>query len=106
MPIPAKHAAIIATHNDKNETFITQEEAYYIAGIFNTPVIKTWFDATFSNKSYSIKFGFKLPIYDLNNENAVRIMELSRDCHEITNNKHELMRKEQEIENYYLKLCE
>ena len=61
MPIPAKHAALISTRTDG--TSISEDEAYYLAGIFNTPVVRAWYKSTYSNRSYSIKFNFKIPKY-------------------------------------------
>lgn len=105
MPIPAKHAALISTHADKNETPISEQEAYYLAGIFNTPVVRAWYKSTFSDRSYSIKFMFKIPLFDPNVNACVEIERLSREAHARAEKGLPVDEIEGRIELHYLSLC-
>lgn len=105
MPIPAKHAIIISTHSDRNETPISEDEAFYLAGVFNTPVVRKWFEYTYSSRSYSLNFKFKIPLYDPNDGRFSKITRLSRRAHEIFENNSKIDELEGEIEALYLSLC-
>lgn len=58
---PVKHAPYIS--RDINDRPITRDEAVYIAGILNTPIIRKYFKATYSGRSYSINFDINIPKY-------------------------------------------
>ncbi|WP_455040169.1 Eco57I restriction-modification methylase domain-containing protein [Lancefieldella rimae] len=105
MSVPAKHAAIISTHADEKETPITEEEAYYLAGIFNTPLIREWYKSTFSDRSYSIRFNFKIPLYNASDNQCRQIAELSKRGHELAAEGKPVDAIESQIEELYLALC-
>lgn len=58
---PVKHAPYIS--RDINGRPITRDEAVYVAGILNTPIIRKYFKATYSGRSYSINFDINIPKY-------------------------------------------
>ena len=103
MPICAKHAPYISM--DKNKRFITSDEAYYICGILNTEVVNKYFDATFSNRSYSINFNIKIPLYNKQNDYQKEICDLSKKAHKI-NKSDKITNIKNKIEKLYLKLCD
>jgi len=76
MPICAKHCPYIS--QDKTGRNITEDEAYYLCGILNTPIVKDYFQATYSTRSFSINFNIKMPLYDSNNKFHRVLMKLSR----------------------------
>lgn len=100
MPICAKHCPYIS--QDKEGRNISEDEAYFIAGILNTPVVQQYFKFTYSTRSYSINFNIKMPLFDIKNKFHKKIMTLARSA---TLNKpnDQLF---QELENSYLKLCD
>lgn len=105
MPIAAKHAPIISTRNDKRQTPITKDEAYYITGILNTPIIREWFSKTYSDRSYSINFKFALPLYNRDDSRYVRIEQLSETAHDVAMHTGDVGNIEKEIELIYLDIC-
>jgi hypothetical protein len=75
-PVCAKHCPYIS--QDKDGRDITEEEAYYLCGILNAPVVREYFKATYSTRSYSINFNIKMPIYDVHNKFQRIIMKLAK----------------------------
>jgi len=98
-PICAKHSPYISL--DKDNRPITEDEAYYLCGILNTPIIIQYFKFTYSGRSYSINFNIKMPLYDENNKYQKRIMELAKEA--TLNKPTEKILKE--LERNYLELC-
>ncbi len=62
MPICAKHCPYIS--QDKNGRIITEDEAYFLCGILNTPIVQQYFKFTYSTRSFSINFNIKMPKFD------------------------------------------
>ncbi|RDV11855.1 hypothetical protein DXT99_23405 [Pontibacter diazotrophicus] len=99
MPICAKHCPYISKDVDGRD--ITEDEAYYLCGILNTPIVQQYFKFTYSTRSFSINFNIKMPLYDGNNEYQKNIMELAKvatksgPTNEILSN----------LETNYLALC-
>jgi hypothetical protein len=99
MPICAKHCPYIS--KDKFGRNITEEEAYYLCGILNTPIVNEYFKSTYSTRSYSIDFNIKMPLYDEKNKYHQKIMRLAKEA---TLNKPN-SKIYQDLDNSYLKLC-
>lgn len=99
MPICAKHCPYIS--KDKKGRDITEDEAYFLCGILNTPIVKDYFKFTYSTRSYSINFNIKMPLYDKNNVYHKKIMLLAREATENSVNEKILS----ELEKNYLNLC-
>ena len=53
IPICAKHCPYIS--QDEQGRNITEDEAYYLCGILNTPIVQQYFKSTYSTRSYSIE---------------------------------------------------
>ncbi len=100
IPICAKHCPYISM--DKNNNFISEDEAHYICGILNTNIVGKYFKYTYSGRSYSINFNIKLPKYDIQNKIHTKISELSK----MAKNKEDKSEIISEIEKLYLALCE
>jgi hypothetical protein len=100
IPICAKHCPYIS--QDKNSRNITEDEAYYLCGILNTPIVGQYFKNTYSTRSYSIDFNIKMPLYNKNNKYHKKIMELSRQASTNSPNK----RIYKNLQDTYLKMCE
>ena len=99
MPICAKHCPYIS--QDENGRNISEEEAYYLCGILNTPIVCEYFKATYSTRSYSINFNIKMPLYNKNNKHHKRMFELSKKA-SIDGVSNEVLK---ELEKTYLELC-
>lgn len=99
MPICAKHSPYIS--QDMRGRNITADEAYYLCGILNTPIVQQYFKATYSTRSYSIDFNIKMPLYDGKNKYHQEIMKLAREA---TSNKPNT-KIYQDLEDGYLRLC-
>ncbi len=99
MPICAKHCPYIS--QDKNDRNITEEEAYFLCGILNTPIVQNYFKFTYSSRSFSINFNIKMPLYNDKNIFHKKIMLLAKEA--TKNSPTELIYKE--LEENYLNLC-
>ncbi len=100
MPICAKHCPYIS--QDKTGKNITEEEAYFLCGILNTPIVQRYFKFTYSARSFSINFNIKMPKYSNTNKFHKKIMELAKEA-TINNNSTDALYKE--LEENYLSLC-
>lgn len=107
IPIPAKHAPYISqrkrVNNDQNELYISKDEAYYICGILNCPVVEEYMLSTYSSRSFSIDLKIKLPLFDSNNEKHQEICNLAK---EIESNLALLDENLSKINTIYLELCD
>lgn len=102
IPICAKHCPYISM--DKNNNFITEDEAYYICGILNTDIVERYFKYTYSGRSYSINFNIKLPKYSFQNKKHLKIVELSKKA-TVESNEELINSYRTEIEMLYLNIC-
>ena len=99
MPICAKHCPYIS--QDQNGRNITEEEAYFLCGILNTPIVQQYFKFTYSTRSYSINFNIKMPEYDDKNIYHHKIMKLAKEATVKGTSK----KLYEELEENYLNLC-
>lgn len=76
MPICAKHCPYIS--QDKNGHNISEDEAYFLCGILNTPIVQKYFRFTYSKRSFSINFNIKMPKYDSKNKYHKEIVILAK----------------------------
>ena len=104
MPICAKHSPYISM--DKNNRFINEEEAYYLSAILNTDVVQEYFKFTFSERSYSIDFNIKMPLYDSENEIQKEMATLAKQAHEVFGNDNEIKAIKEKLEELYIVLCD
>lgn len=104
MPVCAKHSPYISM--DKKGRFISEDEAHYLCGILNTDVVQEYYRFTFSERSYSIDFNIKMPLYDSKNKYQKRIAALSKKAHQVFTDADAMAEIKRQIEEAYLKLCE
>ena len=110
-PIPAKHAPYISQRrpfpNEKiksqEELYISENEAYYICGILNSPVVENYILSTFSHRSISIDLKIKLPLYDENNPLHREISEIAKSTSLLDKVSNTILSKLNEL---YLKICD
>jgi hypothetical protein len=99
MPICAKHCPYIS--QDKNGRIITEDEAYFLCGILNTPIVQQYFKFTYSTRSFSINFNIKMPEYNGKNKYHKKVMVLAKEA--TKNQPTDKLYKE--LEENYLNLC-
>ncbi len=99
MPICAKHCPYISKNIDGCD--ISEDEAYYLCGILNTPIVQQYFKFTYSTRSYSINFNIKMPLYDKKNQYHKNIMALARKATKTGSSDKLLV----DLEKNYLNLC-
>ena len=99
MPVCAKHCPYIS--QDKKGRFISEDEAYFLCGILNTPIVQNYFHFTYSKRSFSINFNIKMPEYDKENKFHKKIMQLAKEA--TKNLPTEKLYKK--LEENYLNLC-
>jgi hypothetical protein len=101
MPVCAKHAPYISM--TKNNRKITIDEAYYIAGILNTNIVKKYFAASNDSRSFSINLNIKIPEYKATDKLFAELSMLSKIAHDKTKNitQEEINR----METLYIDIC-
>ncbi len=72
---PVKHAPYIS--RDCNNNPISKDEALYLTGILNLPIINRYFKATYSERSYSINFDIRIPKFT-NNSYQRNMVEITK----------------------------
>ncbi|HEK1946845.1 TPA: hypothetical protein SMR91_003617 [Proteus mirabilis] len=99
MPICAKHCPYISQDKDGNN--ISEDEAYFLCGILNTPIVQKYFKFTYSNRSFSINFNIKMPKYDSKNKYHKEIVILAKTA-TLDKPTDEIYKK---LESNYLNIC-
>lgn len=97
--ICVKHTIIIS--QKKDGSFISENEAYYICGILNSDIVKSYIENTFKSNGYSLnKSNLHLPEYNENNSLHTKIVKLAKNVTPDSINS-----ITQEITELYLKIC-
>lgn len=94
------HAVSMCERDDG--TYIGLDEAYYVAGIFNAPVVERFIYAASDNRSFKIRPPVFVPPYDSSNKLHRRIVSLSKSLHRQPSRSDGRLT---EIEQLYLKSC-
>jgi hypothetical protein len=95
------HAASIC--EDKNNNFITEDEAHYVCAILNAPMVEKYILESSDARSFKIRPPIKIPKYDENNEKHKKLAQLSRKAHLNPINISEIRKQ---IEEVYLTMLE
>lgn len=110
LPIPAKHAPYLSQRKQipgnkkpEEELYITENEAYYICGILNSPVVESYILSTFSHRSISIDLKIKLPLFDESNEKHKQVAELAK---QVEVNPDIMKENLEKINSLYLEICD
>lgn len=94
--ICVKHTIIIS--QDKQGTFISENEAHFICGILNSEIVQQYMHSSFKSNGYSLnKANIYIPKFDNNNEHHRKIVELAKKATtqevNIKEIQHELMKE-------------
>lgn len=95
--------AILIISQDKQGTFISENEAHFICGILNSEIVQQYMHSSFKSNGYSLnKANIYIPKFDNNNEHHRKIVELAKKATtqevNIKEIQHELMKE-------YLAIC-
>lgn len=101
-PLFQNHAVSICEDVDGN--FITFDEAHFICGIMNTPIVLSYVLKSSDLRSFPIRPRFHIPKYDESNETHKKISELSKIAHLKYDNTAEIDKIKQELNHLYLSL--
>lgn len=84
----------------------SMDEAYYVAGILNAPLIRDLIDAyaVGLNRGVDVLKNIKLPKYDNTNQRHKNIVNLSKEIHNLAQNNLDIIKKENELNNVVQKL--
>lgn len=94
------HAVSMCERNDGEH--ISENEAFYVAGIFNSPIVAQFIYASSDNRSFKIRPPIYMPLYDGGKTKHLKIVQLARAMLE---NTALLPRNSKAIEKVYLELC-
>lgn len=99
--IGVKHTILIS--QDINGRFIDSDEAYYICGILNSPIVRDYIVHTFKSNGISLnKSNIYLPLYDPTNQLHIEIANLAKDASYGQGNIDDICLK---IDKLYIKIC-
>jgi hypothetical protein len=84
--------------------FIKPDEARYICGILNTPIVEEFIYASSDIRSFKIRPPVYLPKYDKKNQLHNKIVKLTQKACKTSENKIGEIRNQ--IEVLYLKMCD
>lgn len=93
------HAVSICERSDKK--LISEDEAYYVAGIFNSPSVERYILASSDSRSFKIRPPIHVALFDPSNAVHRRICKLAREA--TASGQVERESKRNEIETEYLK---
>lgn len=94
--------AVSICERARDRSFITTNEAHYIAAILNTPIVERFIYASSDERSFKIRPPVFVPLYDASDPIHVALAAASRTAHKAPN-KAEPLRGE--MERLYLQMC-
>ena len=101
--ICVKHTIIIS--QDKNNRFITEDEAYFICGILNSEIVQQYIQTTFKSNGFSLnKSNLYIPLYDSKNRKHKKIAGLAKLASKAKNVNMDEIKKI--LMQVYLEICE
>ncbi|RHZ37688.1 Eco57I restriction-modification methylase domain-containing protein [endosymbiont GvMRE of Glomus versiforme] len=102
MPLFDSHIKYIS--RDKEDNFISQDEAYYITAILNAPVVKNFIEATNVARNYSFdNLSIFCPKYDEKNKLSLALKNITYQVIELKKDFDFSLRKK--LNNLYLQFC-
>ena len=90
---------------DKNNRFITEDEAYFICGILNSEIVQQYIQTTFKSNGFSLnKSNLYIPLYDSKNRKHKKIAGLAKLASKAKNVNMDEIKKI--LMQVYLEICE
>ncbi len=101
-PLFQNHAVSIS--EDSQGRFISLEEAHFICGILNAPIVTQYIAQSSDSRSFPIRPRIFIPKYDSNDRIHKQIAKLSKEAHKKFNFSTEIERIRKELDRLYLTL--
>lgn len=101
-PIFQNHAVTITQR--PNGSFISLNEAYYIAGIYNCNIVTNFINDSFDSRSMPVTPRFQIPLYDGSNTIQIKISKLAKEATNNYKNKNAVNNIKNKISYLYIKL--
>lgn len=101
-PCFQNHAVSISQYGDGR--FISEEEAHYLCGILNAPIVDSYIRSSSDSRSFKVRPPVFIPEFDSNNIHHTEIAKLSRKAHS-SYDKPSLRIILQQINNHYIEIC-
>lgn len=101
-PVFQNHAISICEDSDGN--FITEDEAYYICGILNSPIVVKYMMTSSDTRSFPIRPRVRIPKYDNANIQHQQISQLSKKAHQFYKDRQMIASIVEEINNLYFSI--
>lgn len=102
VPVFQNHAISIC--EDKYGRFITKDEAYYICGILNAPIVYKFMMYSTDSRSFPVRPRINIPLFKSSNEDHLKIVELSKEAHKVYSDKNKIHYILDELDKLYLKI--
>ncbi|WP_254492604.1 Eco57I restriction-modification methylase domain-containing protein [Bartonella sp. B1099] len=105
-PVFQNHAVTISQRPDGS--YISLDEAYYIAGIINADIVSNFVKISSDGRSFPINPRYQIPLYGLNGikDYQDKIATLSKIAHEKHNDKQAITRIKSDISIIYLDMLD
>ena len=101
-PVFQNHAISIC--EDSKGHYIKKNEAYFICGIINTPIVTEFMMTSSDSRSFPIDPRIFIPKFDSKNETHKRISYLSQKAHKYYKNNEKIKKICDELNELYLSL--
>ena len=102
-PLFQNHCVSIC--EDVNGNFITRDEAHFICGIMNAPIIFEYMSRSSDSRSFPIRPRIYIPKYDPANRHHAHIVKLSKRAHQSYDNRKEMEKIGAELNATYLRIA-
>lgn len=102
-PVFQNHAVSISQREDGS--FISLDEAHFICGLFNAPVVAKFLLQSSDSRSFKIRPPIMVPKFDSTNAEHVAVVELSREAHINYKNKARIAEIDKELDAAFVKIA-
>jgi hypothetical protein len=96
------HAVSIC--EDTSGNFITLDEAHFICGILNAPIVSKYMAQSSDSRSFPVRLRIKIPKFDSKDKTHKRIAALSKKAHDNYDETTAISRILSELDDLYLQL--
>lgn len=103
-PVFQNHAVSICEDTDGN--FISYDEAHFICGVINTPIVAKYMLTSSDSRSFPIRPRIYIPKYNSENKLHKYIVELSKKAHKDYNNVKIIQELLNELNKTYMKILD
>ena len=102
-PLFQNHAVSIC--EDINKNYITLDEAHFICGILNSPIVASYVMRSSDSRSFPIRPRISIPKFDSRIKSHIQIANLSKEAHKNFESSAIMARILQQLDKLYLDIC-